>query len=129
MYTRRQCQIPETPQELWYCCYSDFSTEMLGCTSPAWKSCNCPVSRPKKESRDSIRDINGLLDRKSYMLEAKHPRVTPPCMVGGRQDLAAIVATWGRKRLPFTGGIDVRLAHQLPGKPAAGAGGKHVGSY
>ena len=24
-------------------------------------------------------------------------------------------------RLPFIGGIDVRLAHQLPGKPAAGA--------
>ena len=34
----------------------------------------------------------------------------------------------GRRRLPFIGGIEVRLAHQLPGKPAAGVGGKHTGS-
>ena len=47
----------------------------------------------------------------------------------GRQDMAAILTSWGRRKLPFIGGIDFRLAHQLPGKPAAGAGGKHVGSY
>ena len=33
------------------------------------------------------------------------------------------------RRLPFIRGIDVMLARQLPGKPAPGAGGKHVGSY
>ena len=35
----------------------------------------------------------------------------------------------GRRRLPFIGGINVRLAHQLPGKPAAGTGSKQVGNY
>ena len=37
--------------------------------------------------------------------------------------------TQGRKRLPFIEGIDFRLAHQLPEKPVAGAGSKHVDSY
>ena len=35
----------------------------------------------------------------------------------------------GGVELPFIGGIDFRWAHQLPGKPATGTGGKHVGSY
>ena len=48
--------------------------------------------------------------------------------MAGRKDMAIFV-TWGRKRLSFIGSIDVRLSHQLPGKPAAGAGGNHVGSY
>ena len=60
----------------------------------------------------------------SHSSEAKGPKGTPHW-----QDVAAIFANWGERRLPFIGGIDVRLAHQLPGKPAAGAGGKRVGSY
>ena len=42
-------------------------------------------------------------------------------MADGRQDTAAVFTTEGRRRLPFIGGIDVGLAHQLPGQPAAGA--------
>ena len=92
------------------------------------KPCSCPVSRLKKEPRYSNRDINGLLDKGTYMSEAKVPGATLPLwMAGSRQATAAVFATWWRKRLPFIGGIDVRWAHQLPGKP--GAGGKHAGSY
>ena len=50
-------------------------------------------------------------------------------MADSRKDMAATFATWGRSKLPFIGGIEVRLTHQLPRKPAAGAGGKHVDSY
>ena len=41
---------------------------------------------------------------------------------GGKQDMKAVFATQGRRRLPFIEGIDIRLAHLLPGKPAAGQG-------
>ena len=37
-------------------------------------------------------------------------------------DVTAVFTTQGRKRLPFIEGIDIRLPHQLLGKPAAGAG-------
>jgi len=45
-------------------------------------------------------------------------------MAGGRQDMASIFATQGRllRKLPFIGGIDIRLAHQLPRKLVAGSG-------
>ena len=42
------------------------------------------------------------------------------------RDMVAVFASraegvgWGIGRLPVLGGIDVRLAHQLPGKPAEG---------
>ena len=46
------------------------------------------------------------------------PGVTPHCV------LQTVVRIWwqspGKGRLPVIGGIDVRLAHQLPGKPAEG---------
>ena len=35
----------------------------------------------------------------------------------------------GRRRLSLIGGIDIRLVHQLPGKPAAEAGGKQGSSH
>lgn len=34
--------------------------------------------------------------------------------------------SWGRRRLPFIGEINARFSHQLPGKPGAGAGVKHL---
>ena len=87
--------------------------------------------RRKKEPGDSNRDrdSSGLMDREPYKCEAKPWSNMPPCTADGGQDSAATLAIQGRRRLPFIGGIDIRLAHQLPGKPAAGAGGKHVGSY
>ena len=53
----------------------------------------------------------------------------PPCTADSGQDSAAIFAIQGRRRLPLIEGIDVQLAHQLPGKPEAGGGSKLVGSY
>ena len=63
-------------------------------------------------------------------IQNKGPGATPLYVwqMAGRKDMAIFVI-WGRKRLSSIGSIDVRLSHQLPGKPAAGAGGKHVGSY
>lgn len=65
---------------------------------------------------------------KSYMSEAPHYG-----WLAGRQAsrpaTAATFAPQGGGKLPFIVGIEVRLASQLPGKPVAGAGGKHVGSY
>ena len=51
------------------------------------------------------------------------PKATPHHVwqTDGRQDMAAISATPGIRRLPFTGETDLRLTHQLPGKPAAEA--------
>lgn len=42
---------------------------------------------------------------------------TPLWTAAGGRDRAAVFTTWGRGRLPVTGGIDVRLAYRLPGKP------------
>ena len=46
--------------------------------------------------------------------------------------MAAVFTTEGaagRRRLPFVGGTDVRVAHRLQGKPVAGVGGKHMCTY
>lgn len=63
----------------------------------------------------------------SYMSEANDPRATlhHTQQTAGRRALA----TQGRSQLPFIGGLDIRLVPQLPGKPAAGVGGKHTNSY
>ena len=52
--------------------------------------------------------------------------------VADRQDMAAVFTTEGaagRRRLPFVGGTDVRVAHWLQRKPVAGLGGKHMSTY
>ena len=49
--------------------------------------------------------------------------------LAGRPATAATFAPQGGGKLPLLVGTEVRLASQLPGKPVAGAGGKHVGSY
>ena len=58
---------------------------------------------------------------------------TPLCTAGSKKDRAAVFPTGGRRRgeggYQLKGEVTVRLAHQLPGKPAAGAEGKHVGGY
>ena len=51
---------------------------------------------------------------------------TPPQRAEGSQDVTAIFATQGRRKLPFIGGIDIRLAYKLPTKPAAGAKGRYM---
>ena len=50
--------------------------------------------------------------------------------IHGREHAGRATICYPRaKRLPFIGIIDVRSSHQLPGRPAAKAGGKHVRSY
>ena len=46
----------------------------------------------------------------------------------GRQQQSSLQGIGKVRRVPVVGGIDVRLAHQLPGIPAAGSGGNHVRS-
>ena len=51
---------------------------------------------------------------------------TTPCTVDRRQNIGAIFTTRGRGRVPFIGGIDIRLAYQLSGKLAAEAVGRQL---
>ena len=103
---------------------------LLGYTPQSCKPGPCPDTKRRKSLETATeRDTSGLVDRESYKSEAKHWSNMPPCTADSGQDSAAIFAIQGRQRLPFTGGIDVQLAHQLPGKPEAGKGSKLVGSY
>ena len=77
---------------------------------------------PNKEPRVSNRDVSRLRDGGSFVSEARSLSDTLPCAADDRQDTAIISATWGRRRLPYIEGIDIRWAHPLPGKPAGGHG-------
>ena len=77
------------------------------------KSCSCPSSRLKKQPRDCDRDINSLLDK--GILHRGSWSDNPLCAADCRQNVVAVFTTQGRRRLPFIGGIDIRLAHRLPG--------------
>ena len=67
----------------------------------------------EEEPGDSDRDINGLID--GGILPKVSWSNTPPCAADSEQEIAAVFTTWGRRRLPFIEGIDIRLSHQLPG--------------
>ena len=84
-----------------------------------------PATRPKKEPGYSDRDISGLIEGGSYTSEARSWGNTPPGTADGGQDRVAVFAPRGGGRLPVMGGIDVRLAHQLPGKLAVGHASHH----
>ena len=100
---------------------SRLADQSLDCTPQSWKPCGCPTSRPKKESGDNDGDLSGFLDRsfgdrvgaglKQKVLEQQ------PVDYSG-QAITAIFPTQARRRLLFIGGIEVRLAGQLPRKPA-----------
>ena len=49
------------------------------------------------------------------MSEARSWSDTSPCVADGRQDVVAVFVR-SERGLAVIGGIDVRLAHQLPGK-------------
>ena len=61
------------------------------------------------------------MDGEAYMSEVRSWSHTPRCAVNVRQDPAAVFSPGGGLggQLPVIGGINVRLAHQLPRKPAA----------
>ena len=60
------------------------------------------------------------MDKDSYESESKKPG---EIMFGKEQaDCRNNLVTWKKRRLWFTGRIDIRLVHQLPGKPATGVG-------
>ena len=81
--------------------------QLLGCLLQACKPTCCPALRLKKVPGYSHRDINGLSDRGSYTSET-----TPH--IEHRQGVAAILATQGRRRLPFIGKLTVGwlISHQ-----------------
>ena len=77
---------------------------------PVSKPCSCPALRIKKEPRDGDRDINGLLNRGSYIkVLEQHP------VCGQQSKRPATFTTQGRRRLLLIGWTEVRRAHQLPG--------------
>ena len=94
---------------------------MLGCTPQACKPC-FPVSRPKKKAwkqlqrQSTVHWIENLTSPKQNVLEWQ------PTTYGREQAEhdSNLHYLW-RRRLPFIGEIDIRWAHQLPGKPATGA--------
>lgn len=80
----------------------------------------CPALRLKKKPRVSDRDISGLRDR-GILSKVVHPPVHRRW-----EGHDSSLHYSGKRRLPLTGGIDVRLA-QLPERPAPGPRGKHTG--
>ena len=94
--------------------------EVSGCTLQACKPCTCPAPRPKEEPRVSDRDISGLMGGAAYVSETRSWSDTPSWAADSRQDLVAYLAPGGRGRLPVIGGVNLRLAHRLPGKLAGG---------
>ena len=52
------------------------------------------------------------------MSEARSWSNPQPCVANRRQDVEVVFVPEWRGSLPVIGGIDVRLAHQLQGKPA-----------
>ena len=90
-----------------------FRLIVLGCTPQA----------PKKEPRNSKRDIQVLKDGGPHKSETKGPgAIPPPWTAKGRQKGTTTFTPQARKKLPFLGETDGRVAHQLPGKQAAGTG-------
>ena len=81
-------------------------------------SASIVVASLDTESSDGNRDFSELLNRGSHESKTKGPGATPQNVwqtTGKTQQ----PLTWGRRRLPFIGGFEVRLAYQFPGKPAA----------
>ena len=66
---------------------------LLGCRLQACNACTCPVSKPKKESGVSNRDIGGLMDEGAYLSEARSWR-TPQSLqqTAGRTGQQAVFA-------------------------------------
>ena len=77
-----------------------FGKQIVGLHLP----CACPASRQEKKPgvRDGRRDISGLMDGGSYMSEARSWCDTSPCVVDGRQDMAAVFIL-GKGRWPVIG--------------------------
>ena len=79
-----------------------------------------PALRQEKEPRVCDRDIHGLMDGEVYTSRARSWSNAPSCAPDDGQDMVAVFAPGGKERLLVTGGIEVRLVHGLPGKPAEG---------
>ena len=96
---------------------------VLGCTPQTCKPCACPASRQKKEpwsqqQRHQWFNGRGSLHVWSKVLEW-HP------IVCSSHDMAAAFVPRGGGRFPVIGGVDVRLAHGLPGKLTEGCAPHH----
>lgn len=101
---------------------------LSGCSLRIYKACARPTPRQKEEPGAGSRDICGFTDGGAYTQfpEAgswSYLHCVPLTQwLSGWQDTVAVFApTGGTGRLSVTGGIDVLLAHRLPGKPAEGA--------
>ena len=94
--------------------------QLLGCT-PA----SVVVAQPqdRRKGLETVTETS-MVYWTGYLMHPKQKGLEqhPHCerQPAGRT-LQAICTAMGRWRLPFIGGSDVTLAHQLPRKPAAGA--------
>ena len=97
--------------------------QLLDYTLQACKPCACPASRPKKEPGVSNRDINDFMDRGSLPFWSKvlEQHSTSSCSRQEVGQTAAASAPWedGVEGYRYRG-IDIWLAHQLPGKLTRG---------
>ena len=82
------------------------------------------VQKKNKQPGVSNRDIDALRDREIYTFEERSWSDILLYAVDGGQDMKTwpqsslgYAGRW-REGFPVTGGIEVRLAHWLPGKPA-----------
>lgn len=99
---------------LWRC-----SEAVLGCILDTCTSC-CPTSRLNKEPRNGNRHHwftgKGLLQ----VCSKRSWRDIPLYLADSRQDMAAILAVQGIRRLPFVGGADNWLTVSYQGNPQLG---------
>lgn len=65
-------------------------------------------------------DITGLRERGSYKSAQTVLERHPLYLADSRQDMAAILAAQGIRRLPFVGGADIGLTVSYQGNPQLG---------
>ena len=92
--------------------------QLLGCTPQTCKPCSYPAPRPKNEPGNRDRDINGYCKGDLTSLKRKFLEQHPPSCIASNR--GSHLCSLGEEA-PFSGAIDVKVAHQLPGKPVAGA--------
>ena len=107
---------------------------LVGCIPQACMPCNCLAESLEKEPRtvtetsmgywaETLTSLNQSPRMTAHCVQPLADRTQQQCSLLGREKGGV------RRRLPVTGGMDISLAYQLSGRPEAGAGAVHVGSY
>lgn len=70
-----------------------------------------PISETEESAQSSERDIHSLMDGGYYMPKARSWSDTPTCDTDSGQEMAAVLTSRGKWRLPVIGGIGPSLSH------------------